>query len=285
MRDFVYHSPETLEESLQLLGEYGENARPIAGGTAVVTLMKQNLILADHLVSLGKLSELQTITEHNGDLIIGALVTHRQLETNLTVRKNSPLITEVFNRVATIRIRNIATVGGSLAHADPAQDPPPALIVSNAYVTLTSLTGTRQLPVEELFLDYYQSNIEPDELLTSLTIPKQPENARSVYLKFLPKTQDDYAAVSVAALGQMKEGQCEDIKLALGSAGPTPVRATRVESELKGKSITPKLLKLAAESVVEQIDPMDDSRGSAMYKKDMAIVFTRRALEQVLGVT
>lgn len=285
MRDFVYHSPETLEESLQLLGEYGENARPIAGGTAVVTLMKQNLILADHLVSLGKLSELQTITEHNGDLIIGALVTHRQVETNLTVRKNSPLITEVFNRVATIRIRNIATVGGSLAHADPAQDPPPALIVSNAYVTLTSLTGTRQLPVEELFLDYYQSNIEPDELLTSLTIPKQPVNARSVYLKFLPKTQDDYAAVSVAALGQMKEGQCEDIKLALGSAGPTPVRATRVESELKGKSITPKLLKLAAESVVEQIDPMDDSRGSSMYKKDMAIVFTRRALEQVLGVT
>ena len=285
MRDFVYHSPETLEESLQLLGEYGENARPIAGGTAVVTLMKQNLIFADHLVSLGKLSELQTITEHNGDLIIGALVTHRQVETNLTVRKNSPLITEVFNRGATIRSRNIATVGGSLAHADPAQDPPPALIVSNAYVTLTSLTGTRQLPVEELFLDYYQSNIEPNELLTSVTIPKQPVNARSVYLKFLPKTQDDYAAVSVAALGQMKEGQCEDIKLALGSAGPTPVRATTVESELKGKSITPKLLKLAAESVVEQIDPMDDSRGSSMYKKDMAIVFTRRALEQALGVT
>jgi len=285
MRDFIYHSPATLEESLQLLDEYGENARPIAGGTAVVTLMKQNLILADHLVSLGKLVELQTITQSNGSLIIGALVTHRQLETNLAVRKNNPLIAEAFNRVATIRIRNAATVGGSLAHADPSQDPPPALIVSNAYVTLTSLTGTRHLPIEELFLDYYQPDIEPNELLTSLTIPKQPENARTVYLKFLPRTQDDYATVSVAALGQMKEGQCEEIKLSLGSAGPTPVRATRAESELKGKSITPKLLKLAAESVVEQIDPMDDIRGSSMYKKDMAIVFTRRALAQVLRVT
>ncbi|MQF82829.1 xanthine dehydrogenase family protein subunit M [SAR202 cluster bacterium AD-802-E10_MRT_200m] len=285
MRDFIYHSPETLEESLHLLEAYGENARPIAGGTAVVTLMKQNLILADHLVSLDNLSELRAITEHNEHVTIGALTTHRQLETNLSVQRNIPLIAEAFNRVATIRIRNIATVGGSLAHADPAQDPPPALIVSDAHVTLTSPTGTRQLPVEKLFLDYYQPNIEPNELLTSLTVPKQPEDTRTVYLKFLPRSQDDYATVSVAALGKMKDGQCQDIKLALGCAGPTPIRASKLENELKGKSISPKLLELAAESVAEEIDPIDDSRGSSLYKRDMAIIFTRRALAKVLEIS
>ena len=284
MRDFIFHAPTSLDEALSLLDEHGEDARPIAGGTAMVNLLKQNLVYADHLVGLGKVPGLRGITRSNGDLRIGALTRHREVERSADIAEAAPLLAEAYSRVATVRIRNMATVGGGLTHADPAQDPPPALMALGARIVLASSGGTRELPVEDLFVDYYETALEPGELLTEVIVPVQPSDARGVYLKFLPRTEDDYATVAVAALARVENGACADVQVALGAVAPTPVRATAVEAALEGQPVTGDAIRLAAEAVADQVDPLPDFRGSAEYKRDMAVVFTRRALEQVLGL-
>ena len=284
MRDFIYHAPTSLEEALSLLDQYGEDARPIAGGTAMVNLLKQNLVYADHLVGLGKVPGLRSITRSNGDLRIGALTKHREVERSAEVTETAPLLQEAYSRVATVRIRNMATVGGGLTHADPAQDPPPALMALGARVVLASSSGKRELPVEDLFIDYYETALEPGELLTEVIVPAQPQGARAVYLKFLPRTEDDYATVAVAALARVENGVCAGVRVALGAVAPTPVRATAVEAALEGQPVTADAIRSAAEAVAGKVDPLTDFRGSSEYKRDMAVVFTRRALEQVLGL-
>ena len=179
----------------------------------------------------------------------------------------------------------MATVGGGLTHADPAQDPPPSLMVLDAHVVLTSFKGTRELPVKDLFVDYYESALEPGELLTELVVPQSPKGAKTVYLKFLPRTEDDYATVSVAALATVENGVCQEIRVALGAVAPTPIRATAAEAALQGQEVTPDAVRAAAETIADEVDPLTDFRGSDDYKRDMAVVFTRRALEQVLGLT
>ena len=284
MRDFIYHAPTSLEEALSLLDQYGEDARPIAGGTAMVNLLKQNLVYADHLIGLGKVPGLRGITRSNGDLRIGALTKHREVERSAEVAEAAPLLREAYSRVATVRIRNMATVGGGLTHADPAQDPPPALMALGARVVLASSGGTRELPIEDLFVDYYETALQPGEILTEVIVPAQPQDARGVYLKFLPRTEDDYATVAVAALARVENGVCADVRVALGAVAPTPVRATAVEAALEGQPVSADAIRSAAEAVAGQVDPLADFRGSSEYKRDMAVVFTRRALEQALGL-
>ena len=284
MRDFIYHAPTSLEEALSLLDQYGEDARPIAGGTAMVNLLKQNLVYADHLVGLGKVPGLRGITRSNGDLRIGALTKHREVERSAEVAEAAPLLREAYSRVATVRIRNMATVGGGLTHADPAQDPPPALMALGARVVLASSGGTRELPIEDLFVDYYETALAQGEILTEVVVPAQPQVARGVYLKFLPRTEDDYATVAVAALARVENGVCADVRVALGAVAPTPVRATAVEAALEWQPLSADAIRSAAEAVAGQVDPLADFRGSSEYKRDMAVVFTRRALEQALGL-
>lgn len=284
MRDFHFHAPGSLEEALALLEEHGEEARPIAGGTALVVMMKQNLVSADHLVSLHRVPGLTGIRAEADGLHIGALTRHRDVETSPLVRERWPFLAEVYRHVATVRIRNVATVGGGLAHADPAQDPPPALIVLDARVKAVSPAGERTVPVRELFNDYYETSLRPGEVITEVIVPPLPAGARTAYLKFLPRTADDYATVAVAALAQTEDGTCSSLKVALGAAGPTPVHATAVEEALAGRAISAAAVRQAAEAVAGQVDPLDDFRGSSSYKRDMAIVFTRRALERVLGL-
>ena len=285
MRDFFFHAPTSLPEALSLLEEHREDGRAFAGGTALVVLMKQNLVDADHLISLERVPGLSGIRTEADGLHIGALTRHRDVETSGLVKQHAPLLADVYSNVATVRIRNVATVGGGLAHADPAQDPPPGLIALDAKVRLVSRGGERTVPVDELFLDYYETSIRPGELLTEVIVPPQPAGARGVYLKFLPRTADDYATVSVAALGQVEGGVCRSLRIALGAAGPTPVHATAVEQALVGKQVNAQAIRQAADAVASQVDPLDDFRGSSDYKRDMAVVFTRRALERVLGLT
>jgi aerobic carbon-monoxide dehydrogenase medium subunit len=285
VRDFQFHTPSSLDEALALLEAHGENARPMSGGTALVVLMKQSLVDAEHLVSLERISGLDTIRVEADELHIGGLVRHRDLETSLVVRGFAPFLGEVYQRVATVRIRNMATVGGGLAHADPAQDPPPGLIALDARVRLLSRNGEREVPVGELFRDYYETVIRPGEILTEVIVPRPAPEATFAYLKFLPRTEDDYATVAVAAKAEREDGVCRNLRVALASAGPTPVRAATVEQALEGQAITPAAVREAAEAVTAEVDPLDDFRGSAAYKRDMAVVFTRRALERVLGLT
>ena len=285
MRDFYFHTPSSLADAQAILEEHGEDARPMAGGTALVVLMKQNLVGADHLVSLAGIPGLDGIRVEGDELHIGGLVRHHDLELSPEVRGFAPFLADVYRRVATVRIRNMATVGGGLAHADPAQDPQPGYITLDARVRLASKSGVREVPVGELATDYYETVIHPGEILTEVIVPRPAPSAKFVYLKFLPRTEDDYATVAVAARAEMENGVCRNLRVALGAAGPTPVRATAVEQSLEGKSVTAAAVREAAEAVADQVDPLDDFRGSSGYKRDMAVVFTRRALERVLGLT
>ena len=283
MRDFVFHTPDTLAEALVLLETHGESARPMAGGTALVNFLKQGLLTTDHLVSLERVPGLSDIRLESDGIHIGALARHRDVEVSPIVHQHAPLLAEVYGRVATVRIRNMATVGGGLAHADPAQDPPLGLMVLDARVRLVSSNAERTLPVRELFTDYYETVIQPAELLTEVIVPLQSPAARAIYMKFLPRTEDDYATVAVAALAELEGGACRRVRVALGAAGPTPIEATAAEQMLAGQQPGPDLIRRAADAVAEQVDPLSDFRGPADYKRDMAVVFTRRALERILN--
>jgi carbon-monoxide dehydrogenase medium subunit len=282
MRDFYFHAPSTLEEALTLLDEHQDDGRPMAGGTALVVLMKQSLVDADHIISLGRVPGLSGIRQETDGLHIGGLTRHREVETSPLVKQHAPLLADVYSHVATVRIRNVATVGGGIAHADPAQDPPPGLIALNASIKLVSKKGERTLPITDVFQDYYETAIQPGELLTEVIIPALPASAKTAYLKFLPRTADDYATVAVAARGEVQDGVVRNLRVALAAAASTPVHATAVEQALEGQQATPDNIRRAAQAVADEVDPLDDFRGSPDYKRDMAVVFTRRALERIL---
>jgi carbon-monoxide dehydrogenase medium subunit len=284
MRGFEYHTPRSLEEALGLLRDHGDDARLIAGGTALILFMEQRLVQPDHLVSLQKIPGLDGITLQNGEVHIGAMCTHREVETSEALGQAIPLVGATYRHVATVRIRNVATVGGGLIHADPNLDPPPSLIALGATVVLASATGRRSLPVEEFFLDYYDTALQPGEILTEVLIPQKPAKSGGSFFKFLPRTADDYATVSAAAFLSLGPdgGTCAEVRIGLGSVGMTPIRARKAEEVLRGRPLTPELLRRAGEAVEDEVDPMEDFRGSAGYKTQMAQVFARRALEQAL---
>ena len=297
MIDFQYHSPASLEEAFDLLETHGDDARVMAGGTALVLQMKQRLAQPGHVVGLRRIPDLRSIevsvensigSDGNGTtsaVQVGALCTHRQIETDLAILENLPLAATAFSRVATPRIRSMATVGGGLVHGDPNQDPPPALIALGASAVLTSAGSQRTVPVEDLFIDYFETDLRPGEILTSVVIPTLPPGSVGAFLKFLPRTADDYATVSVAAVVALGEDNtCRDVRIVLGSVGVTPVHATGAEAVLRGRELSEENIRACAAAVREAVDPLDDVRGSAGYKRDMAEVFTRRAIHQALAV-
>jgi aerobic carbon-monoxide dehydrogenase medium subunit len=279
---FQLHVPGSVNEALELLDQYGEDARPIAGGTALVLLMEQRLVRPEHLVSLGRISELSQISA-NGELHLGAAVPHRSVETNRQVQQGWPLLANAYHRVATVRVRNVATVGGGLAHADPNQDPPASFIALNARVQITSRKGTREVPMDEFFRDYYETVLEPGEIVTGVVVPRPPADLKTAYIKFLPRTADDYPTVGAAAALQMEGGRIVDARIALNAVGPTVLRARAAEDILRGQTPSDDLLRSAAATVPPVTDPVSDHRGSANYKSRMAEVFTRRVLEQALA--
>ena len=284
MHDFDLHVPTSIQEATALLDQHGEDARLMAGGTGLVQLMKLRLSQPAHVVGLHRVAGLDGIEERDGEVRIGALATHRDVEMSALVQERLPLLAETYRRVATVRIRNAATVGGGLAHADPNQDPEPALIALGARAVLTSSQREREVMVEELATDYYETTIEPNEVLTQVIVPVLSGGA-GAYLKFLPRSADDYATVSVAAWVALDaSGAFSDVRVALGSVGSTAIHARAAEDALRGQSPTAALLRQASETVADAVDPLEDLRGSAEYKREMATVFTRRALEQAVAL-
>jgi aerobic carbon-monoxide dehydrogenase medium subunit len=285
MIPFEYRTPKNLKEVHTALKEYGTDAKLIAGGTALVIMMKQRLVRPSCLISLRSVRGLNGIELKDGGLRIGGLATHREVESSSLVRRRLPVLAETFHHVATIRIRNMATVGGGLAHADPNQDPPPTLIALGATVKATSPNGSRTIPLDEFFTGYYETVLNPDEIITELFVPKMAANTGAAYLKFLPRTADDYATVSAAAVLTLDKSKktISDVRIALGSVGSTPIRATAAEAVLKGQPVKAEGFAEAAEKAKEAVDPISDFRGSAGYKKEMAGVFVRRALEKALA--
>ena len=285
MMPFEYRTPKNLKEVHASLKEFGTDAKLISGGTALVIMMKQRLVRPSCLVSLRSVRGLNGIEVKDGGLSIDGLATHRDVETSSLVRRRLPVLSETYHHVATIRVRNTASVGGGLAHADPNQDPPPTLIALGATVKAISANGSRVIPLDEFFTDYYETVLNPDEIITEVFVPKLPPNSGSAYLKFLPRTADDYATVSAAAVLTLDKSKktISDVRIALGSVGTTPIRAKDAEALLRGQPVKPEAFREAAEKAKEAVDPVTDFRGSAGYKKEMAGVFVRRALEKALA--
>jgi carbon-monoxide dehydrogenase medium subunit len=281
MRPFLLDEAESVEHALELLSA-DEDAHLIAGGTSVMVLMNLGLMEPSHLISLRRVKQLRGIsTSADGGLDIKAMTTHRQLETSPEVQRFCPALADTFGEVATVRIRNQGTIGGNLAHADPAQDPPPMLIALDAEVVVKSASRERRVRLEELSTGYLTTVLQPDEVLTEIHIPPLASGTRATYIKFLPRTQDDYATVSVGATLRMNGDRCEDVRLALGGVAPTPLRIRQVEDRLRGQPLTDATIASAASLVPDLVDPPDDARGSAAYKRRMARVWTERALRQL----
>jgi len=285
MVPFEYRTPKSLKEVQGNLKEFGSEAKLIAGGTSLIIMMRQRLVRPACLISLRSVRGLNRITQKDGGLRIGGLATHREVETSSLVRRRAPLLAETYRHVATIRVRNMATVGGGLAHADPNQDPPPTLIVLGATVKLSSTDGSRVVPIEEFFTDYYETLLRPEEIITEIFVPRLPPNSGGAFLKFLPRTADDYATVSSAAVVTLDRAKKKfaDVRIALGSVGATPIRAVEAEEVLRGQPVKAEALREAGEKAKLAVDPISDFRGSDAYKKEMAGVFVRRALEQALS--
>jgi carbon-monoxide dehydrogenase medium subunit len=285
MIPFEYRTPKNLKEVNATLKEFGGDAKLIAGGTALVIMMKQRLVRPSCLVSLRSVRGLNGIELKNGGIAIGGLATHREVEGSPLIRRRLPMLAETYHHVATLRVRNMATVGGGLAHADPNQDPPPSLIALGATVKATSADGSRTIPLDEFFKDYYETVLNENEIITEVMVPKPAPNTGAAYIKFLPRTADDYATVSAAAVLTLDKTKktIADVRIALGSVGVTPIRATAAEALLRGQPLKSEAFAEAGEKAKEAVDPVSDFRGSAGYKKDMAAVFVRRALEKALA--
>jgi len=285
MKSFGFHSPQTLEEVFALQARFGEEAKLVAGGTALTIMMKQNLVRPSEVISLRRLREFRDIRSENGTLCLGALATYSEVEASPRVREMIPVLAETYHHVATRRIRNMATVGGGLVHGDSNQDPPSALIALRARFQVMSRAGTQEIAAEDFFLDYFETAVKPGEILAEVRVPKPAPRSGQAYLKFLPRTADDYAMVAVAAAVTLcADGtKCEDVRIGLGCLAPTPLRAREAEEVLRGQEPGPDALREAAEKARKITGPLSDHRGSADYKRDMAAVFVRRALDLALS--
>jgi carbon-monoxide dehydrogenase medium subunit len=287
VRTFDYTAAGSVDEALAALEEFGDEVEFIAGGTSLILLMQQGLVQPAKVVGLGNIKELRGIKRTaDGGLEVGAMTTHRQLETSPEAFAYAAALPQSLGVIATIRIRNQATLGGNLVHADPAQDPPPVLIALDSTIDVVSSGGgARSIPMEEFFTDFFETTLGENELLRSVKVPPMPAGSRLAYKKFLPRTEDDYATVSVAVrLGVDADGTCKDIRIGLGALAVTPLRAKGVETALLGQKLTAASIREAAALVRDEVDPLDDVRGSAGYKREMARVWTERTIASLAGI-
>jgi carbon-monoxide dehydrogenase medium subunit len=270
MSPFELAEPASLREAIALLGI--ENARPLSGGTALMLMMKAGVLRPARLVSLRKL-ELDEIRA-DGELRIGAMASLRALERSAQVKAGWPAITRALRTLSNVRVRNVATVGGALAHADPHMDLPPLMLALDAPVTISGPTGERSVPVEALYAGYLENTLARNELITRVTVPPMGKR-RAAYLKCTTRSADDWPAVGIAVL---IDG--EDVRIVLGAATDKPTRLVSAERLLKGRAGDPKALKEAAEAAAEEAKIESDLHGSALYKKQLVRVYLQRTLHE-----
>jgi carbon-monoxide dehydrogenase medium subunit len=267
-------APSSLEEALAQRAEHGDEATVLAGGTFLGILLNQGFLSPSAFLSLGGVPELRGIEVADGSLRLGAMTTHAAVERSGAVRGGWPVLARAFGLVASPRVRNQATVGGVLADADYASDPPAVLAALGARVLLRSAQGARTVGIEELILGYYETCIEPDELLVEVVVPPAP--ARAVYRKFRSRSSEDRPCVAVAAT---RDGG--RVRVVVGAVAEVPQHFPDVCSLADGQPLEPALRDEIARRYAERIEPMSDPRGSAAYRRRVTAVEVRRALEQV----
>ena len=283
--DFEYFAPKTLKEALTLLDKYGDECKVIAGGQSLLILMRQGLVAPQYLIDIKGISELSYIkSEGKQGLRIGALTTHRTIEKSPVFRDKLGVLTEMENRLASIQTRNWGTIGGNICHADPAGDPAPVLMALNATLRMASLKGDRTMAVEDFSLDYFETALEPGELLTEIVVPPVPLHTGIAYTKF-NVIESDLATVGVAVSITLSsnDGICQDVRIALGAAAPTPIRAKQAEAVLRGKKITDVLLKEAGQIASTEAEPISDIYASEEYRRELVKVLVKRVGKEALA--
>lgn len=280
MKSFEYLEPTTVAEACAVLKQSAGEARVFAGGALMTILMKQGLLQPKSLVNIKKIKELRGIGfQPQAGLTIGALVTHHELETSPVIKEKLPILCEVEKEIANIRVRNVATVGGNLASGEPLTDLPQVFISLDARVKIASSNGERELALEELYVDYYQTVLADDEILSQVVIPPLARRSGIEYIRFSSSSVVDKPCVGVAvrvALGP--DGQaCQAVRVVLGCVAPTPVRARKAEELLVGKPLEEKTLAEAALSAAKECNPLSDLRGSEQYKRAIVAVLVKRA--------
>ena len=276
---FGYHAPGSLAEAFALLREHGEDAKVLAGGHSLLPAMKLRLTQPEVLVDLRRIPGLSGIRVEGDTLVIGALTTHTEVGTSEDVRRLLPGLADTASVIGDLQVRNRGTMGGSVAHADPAADLPVTLTALEASFVLASSEGERAVAADDFFVDFFTTALEPDEILTSIRIPLPPTPARTSYAK-LPHPASGYVVVSAAAaLSVDGGGACTGARIVLGGVGGTPHRAAGAEAALTGKALTPEVMAAAAAQAAHGIDPHADSYADEDYKRHMAVVYTRRAIE------
>jgi aerobic carbon-monoxide dehydrogenase medium subunit len=274
---FDYHSPKTLSEAIDLLSRHGDGAKVLSGGQSLLPLLKLRLGTASHLVDIGKVPGLEYIREEGGFLKIGGRTRESTLEASDLIRKNYPILADTAAVIADPLVRNLATVGGNLAHGDPANDHPATMLALGAVVVATGPKGERTIPIEKFFTDLFTTALAHDEILTEIRIPTPPAGSGGAYVK-LERKVGDFATAASAVQLTLKGGVVERAGIGLTNAGPVPVKAVQAEAFLKGKKLDAGTIVEAARLAAESAEPEPDRRGSVEYKKEMARVLTARAL-------
>lgn len=277
--------PTSLADLVAVLSDEMVDAKIIAGGTAVVLMMQQGLIAPERLVSVAKISDLRGITETDGHIRIGAMATLRDVAHSQVIADTFPALARACSDVGNVRIRNAATLGGNLAEADYASDPPSVLCALGATVDIVGPNGSRQSSVADLLTGFYSTTLEPAEVITAIGLPKPTGTTKQVYLKYRSRSSEDRPCVGVAAYALLSEDNetIEDLTIAVGAAASTPQVFPEIAREAQGTRLDPTTMKRIADGYAEAIEPMEDLRGSSWYRRQMTRVFVTRALEQFVS--
>ena len=279
---FDYHAPKTLDEAIALLAKLGANGKILAGGQSLIPAMRFRLASPETLVDINRIRDLSYLEERGDHLAIGALVREHALESSAVVAKSYPLLVDTAKVIADPLVRNRATVGGNIAHADPANDHPATMLAYNAQVIARGAKGTRTIAIDDFFTGLFETSLKPGEILTEIQIPKPGAGSGGAYLKIERKV-GDYAVAAVAVQLQLGGGVIKAIRIGLTNVSSVPMRAKKAEAALLGKAPADADLEAAGKAGAAECDPSADLRGQVDYKRDMVRVLIKRAVR--LAVT
>ena len=284
MREFDLLEPATIADASQMLGEFGDECRMLAGGTALMLVLRQRIVNPSHIVSLARVRELRGITfDPSAGLRIGAFTVHAAIARSPVVRQHFPMLADMASRLANPQVRNQGTLGGNLCFGDPATDPPSCLMALDAQVVLQSATGSRVMKLDDFIVDYYQTALQPVEILTEIRVPISRFNA-GYHARFLRTAAEHRPLVNLALSARRDRAHCQDLRMVVGAATAKPARLVKTEALLRGKEIAREDAIAAAEQAAAEIDPISDIRGDANFRRDMIRVVARRTIEDVFGL-
>jgi carbon-monoxide dehydrogenase medium subunit len=280
---FSYHRPTTLDEAVSLLTQYDGEAKPLSGGQSLIPLMNMRLARPSALIDLSRIDHLSGIRSQERHVVFGAMTRHRSVETSPLVRQTIPILSEAVRYIGHAAIRTRGTIGGSIAHADPAAELPAIAALLDGEFTLTGPDGERKIGWEPFFQGYLMTALEPSEILTGVTLPAPQANAGWSFIE-MARRHGDFAIAGVGVIAVPDDGgRLADVRVALFGVAPSPVRARSVEAALRGAEPNRKLFTQVAELIRDEVSPDGDVHGSSEYRTQLACVLTQRALTEAAG--